>query len=301
MRKLNVKHLLILILVPLILVAGLLTLILYPRVKETKKDYVATYNIDYSDINALDVDIHSKAYLLIRLNDFKALYGEKYDSVIYPASLAKVMTLDTCVNRFNDLDATSHVTQEQYNNLIEQNASLAGIIPYKEYSLKDLLYYLVLPSGADAAEAISNYFEDNGMNLVDEMNKRAEELGLSNSHFTNPTGLHDDNMYTNLKDLSIIYIDAIKNDVAKEILKTTYSKEYRLYSTIYSLSNRNDDIEVFGGKTGFTDEAHQNIIIFYEADNRSYILLLAGANGDPGKGEHFHYDDANKILDYLYN
>lgn len=300
MRKLNIKHLLIIILIPLI-VAGTLIFILYPRVSETKKDYIVTHNVDYSDIDELDVDLYSKTYLLIRLNDYKALYGEKYDSVIYPASLVKVMTLDTCVNRFSDLDATSYVSQEQYNSLIEQNASLAGLIPFKEYSLRDLLYYLVLPSGADAADAISNYFKDNGMDLVEEMNKRCEELGLTNSHFTNPTGLHDDNMYTTLKDLSIIYMDAIKNVDAKAILKTTYSKDYGLYSTIYPLTNRTDDIQVFGGKTGFTDEAHQNIIFFYEVDNRSYILLLAGAPGDPGKGEHFHIDDANKILDYLYN
>ena len=300
MRKLNIKHLLIIILIPLIVI-GTLVFIFYPRVSETKKDYEVTYTIDYSDINAMDLSLYSRSYLLIRLNDYKALYGEKYDNVIYPASLTKVLAMDTCVNRFPDLTDTSYVSQEQYNNLIEQNASLAGLVPYKEYTLKDLLYYLVLPSGADAAEAISNYFNDHGMDLVEEMNKRCEELGLTNSHFTNPTGLHDENMYTTLKDLSLIYIDALKNDEAKAILKTTYSSEYGLYSTTYPLVSRNDGVTVFGGKTGYTDEAHQNIIVFYEVDNRSYILLLAGAPGNPGRGEHFHYDDVNSIIEYLYN
>lgn len=300
MRRLNVKHLLILLLIPIILI-GVIVFIFFPRVSDTKKDYVVTYNIDYSDIDELDLSLYSRSYLLIRLNDFKALYGEKYDNVIYPASLTKVLAMDTCVNRFSDLMDTSYVSQEQYNNLIEQNASLAGLVPFKEYTLKDLLYYLVLPSGADAAEAISNYFKDNGMDLVEEMNKRCEELGLSNSHFTNPTGLHDDDMYTTLKDLSLIYIDALKNPTSKEVLKTTISPEYGLYSTTYPLVSRNDGVIFYGGKTGYTDEAHQNIIVFYDIDDRSYILLLAGAPGNPGRGEHYHYDDVNSIIEYLYN
>lgn len=300
MRRLNIKHLLIIIIVPLLII-GILVYLLLPRVSDTNNDYVVEYNIDYSYIDTLDINLHSKSYLLIRLNDYKALYGEKYDSLIYPASLTKVLTLDTCVNRFDNLDDTSFFTQEQYNDLIEQNASLAGLIAYKEYSLRDLLYYLVLPSGADAACALSNYFEDHNMNLIEEMNKRCAELGLQNSNFTNPTGLHNDNMYTTLKDLAIIYLDTIKNDTAKSILKTNYSKEYSLYSTTYPLSNRTDGVIVYGGKTGYTEEAHQNIIVFYEADNRSYMLLLAGAAGNPGLGEHFHIDDANLIFDYLYN
>lgn len=300
-RRVNKKHLLIVILVPLIFIGLIVMGIIISNNADTKNEYTVTYDIDYSEIETLDIDLHSKSYLLIRLNDLKALYGEKYNSVIYPASLTKVLTMDTCVNRANSLEETSYVTQDQYNSLISENASLAGLIPFKEYSLKDLLYYLVLPSGADAGEAISNYFESKGMDLVDEMNKRCSELGLENSHFTNPTGLHNDNMYTTLKDLSLIYFDAIKNDIAKDILKTSYSEEYRLYSTVYPLSNRSDGIVVFGGKTGFTDEAHQNIIVFFEAKNRSYMLLLAGAPGNPGLGEHYHFDDVNLILDYLYN
>ena len=296
------RRLIILVIILLALLTGVFFYIKYRLENgDTKKDYVVSRNIDYSGIDELDVDLYSRAYLLIRLNDLKALYGEKYDNVLYPASLTKVLTMDTLLYNFSDLYDTSSLTQEQYNNLIYENASIAGLVPYKEYSLHDLLYYLVLPSGADAAVAIENYFESKGMNLVDEMNKRCVALNLSNSQFTNPTGLHDDLMYTTLKDLSLIYLDALKYDVGKDILKTTYSSEFNLYSTLYSLSNRNDNINIFGGKTGYTEEANQNIIIFYEADNRSYILLMAGASGNEGARGNYHFKDANIVLDYLYN
>lgn len=259
-------------------------------------------SVDYSEIETLNLDLHSKGYLLIRLNDFKALYGEKYDRIMYPASLTKVVTMNTVLNTIENLDDTSYFTKEQYTELIKQNASVAGLTPNANYSIKDLLYYLILPSGADAAIALENYFQKNGLNLIDEMNKRCSELGLEKSHFTNSTGLHDDNLYTTLKDLSIVYIDTLNNNLGKQILKTTYSSQLDLYSSFYSLTaNRDDDILIYGGKTGYTDESRQDIIIFYEADNRSYILLLYGADGNPGRGEKYHFDDANMILDYLYN
>lgn len=297
------RRLIILIVLFVLIIVGLIfgvKAIFFNEKSDDKNVYVLK-DVDYRSIDELDLDLYSRSYLLIRLNDYKALYGKKYDSPIYPASLTKVVAMDTLLSLFSDLSDTSSLTQEQYNNLISENASLAGLVPYREYRLIDLLYYLVLPSGADAAVAIENYFESKGLNLVDEMNKRCNDLGLKDSHFTNPTGLHDDDMYTTLKDLSLIYIDCLKFKEGKDVLKTAYKGEYYLYSTLYPLVNRGDEVIVYGGKTGYTDEAHQNIIVFYEAYNRSYILLLAGAFGDEGAGAHYHYKDVNTIFEYLYN
>ena len=278
------------------------TYVFFFNKKEEVSEYTYSTSVDYSNVKELDLDLHSRGYLLIRLNDYKALYGKRYDNIFYPASLTKVVALNTILNRISNLEDTSYVTQKQYDDFILEGASLSGIAIGKDYSLKDLLYYLVLPSGADAGAALENYFEWNGSNLVEEMNMRCKELGVESSHFTNPTGLHDDNLYTTLKDLAVIYIDTLKYDVGKNILKTSFSSEYNIYSTLYKLANnRNDDITIFGGKTGFTPEAGQNIIFFYEVDNKSYMLMLYGADGDGLSGESLHFEDANKVLDYLYN
>lgn len=299
-RKHRYFRLIILLILLFVLVLSFLFIFIFKE-DDSIEEFIVDNNIDYSRIDELDIDLYSRAYLLIRLNDGKALYGDKYDSVIYPASLTKVLTMNTLLSCFSDLDDVSSFSTSQYYELINENASMGGLVPEKMYSLNDLLYYLILPSGADAALAISNYFDSKGLNLVDEMNKRCEELHLSSSFFTNPTGLHDDNMYTSLKDLSLIYIDTLKYDVGKKVLKTAYNSDFDLYSTLFSITNRDDNIVIFGGKTGYTDEAHQNIIIFYEADNRSYILLLANADGNASNGTHYHFEDVNTILDYLYN
>ena len=291
----------IVIFISLIIIVGTTFFFLFNK-EEKISEYAYSTNIDYSNVKELDIDLYSRGYLLVRLNDFKALYGKRYDNIFYPASLTKVVALNTVLNRCSNLEDTSHIEQVQYDSLWDEGASLYGLTIDEEYSIKDLLYYLVLPSGADAGVALENYFEKNGSSLVEEMNMRCKELGIEGSHFTNPTGLHDDNLYTTLKDLAVIYIDTLKYDVGKDVLKTSFSSEYNLYSTLYKLANnRDDDITIFGGKTGFTPEAGQNIIFFYEVDNKSYMLMLYGADGNGLSGESLHFEDANKVLDYLYN
>ena len=71
-------------------------------------------------------------------------------------------------------------------------------------------------------------------------------------------------------------------------------------STLKALK-RDDNIKTYGGKTGFTGEAGENIMILYSCDNRSYMLILANADGNPYLGQNYHFNDVNKIFNYLYN
>lgn len=259
--------------------------------------------INYDDYEEFDFSLYSKSYLLMRLNDFKVLYGKNIDDIFYPASLTKVLTLDTVVSEFDDYDDTSNFSYDDYVELINENASLAYLENDKDYSIEDLLYGLILPSGADAGKAIDNYFNSHDLDLVEQMNKKVKSLGLTNSHFTNYAGLHDDELYTSLNDYSKIVIDTLLNDSAKKVLKTfDYYLEdgTHLYSTLRTLE-RDDEIITYGGKTGFTDEAGENILILYKYKNRSYMLILANAPGNPYAGERYHFDDVNKIFNNLYN
>ena len=89
----------------------------------------------------------------------------------------------------------------------------------------------------------------------------------------------------------------------KEILKTMYAevKDKDYHSTLEVLEDRDDDIKVYGGKTGFTLEAGMNIMTLYEADNRSYLLILANAEGSPYVGARSNIDDVNNVMNFLYN
>lgn len=267
--------------------------------------------LDYSEMKEFDFDLYSNQYMLVRLNDFKVLYGKDLDDRFYPASLTKVMTLNAALSTSTNYEETSTLSYEEYWALIKDDASVAGLYPGKEQTLNDLFYELILPSGADAAEALDNYSVDKtGKDLVTIMNEKVNELGLNNSSFSNTTGLDDQNLYTSLNDYYKIVLDTIKNPTGKKVLKTLKypfnnhlpDVDDTLVHTIIkydNISNRNDGVTILGGKTGYTPKAGQNVVILYTHNNRSYMLILAGATGK--SSEHTNIKDANTILNYLYN
>lgn len=269
--------------------------------EEKHVDLNTINNFNYDDISTFDFDLHSQEYLLFRVSDLKLMYSKDADKKIYPASLTKLMTLDTVLNYVNDLSETSSITNEQFWDLIAQDASVAYLKTDYEYSLKDLLYALVLPSGADAAVALENYFARNDMDLIEQMNVQLKKLECNDTNFVNTTGLHDDNHYTTLNDLLKIVMDVLSFDEGRKLLETTSYKtedSIRLSSTLRVI--KNNKAQILGGKTGFTDESGQSVIVLYKAKNRSYILMIANAMGDPYNDEFWHFEDTLEIIDRLY-
>lgn len=261
-------------------------------------DDVYSDELNYNDMSSLNLDLSSDKYMLVRLNDMKVLYGDKVNEKFYPASLAKVVTMDALLNNIDDVNDTSYYSNEQYNMLIAENASIAGLRTNKEYTLEELLYALILPSGADAALALENYCELNNIDLITQMNELKNKLKLNDSNFTNTTGLHDDLLYTTLNDYAKIVVDTIKYETGKKILKSLKfeGEEVNFISSLTSLQD-NYYVEVYGGKTGFTYEAGLNLCVLYEQKNRSYLLLLANADGE--YREHNNLKDALKIFEFL--
>ncbi len=305
-RRIRIGRLLFLIGILLVILVGCILILINILDKEEVFDKDIEINeLNYDDMQTLDLDLHSKRYMLVCLNDFKVLYGSGIDEKIYPASLTKVVTLDTVVKYANSLDDTSKISNEDYYELIEENASLAYLKVNEDYSLLDLLYALVLPSGGDAGRALENYFSNNNLNLIDLMNENMNSIGCTSSNFTNSTGLHNDNLYTTLDDYAKLVIDTLNNSTAKKILKSyTYTLDDGLTvkSTLSYLENYFDDIEIYGGKTGFTGQAGENIMILYTVNNRSFLLILSGAEGNPYiEGENYHIIDAISVLKYLYS
>ena len=290
----------------LVITAGIF---LYYIINNQKQEVVFDINdlhineVDHSEAKTFDVELNAENYLLMRLNDFKVLYEKGNDKQIYPASLTKILTMDTILKMCDDLNETTSFTNKQREQLIEENASLAYLDPDEEYTIDETLYALVLPSGADAAVSLENYASSKGKNLVDEMNNLCSSLNLTKSHFTNTTGLHDENLQTSLNDFSEIVIDTILEEEGLKILSTsekTIKDDVKLKSTLRSLCDRKDNVYVHGGKTGYTPEAGTNLLVLYEVNNRSYLLVLANAPGNPYVDGYKTIEDAENIFNYLY-
>lgn len=257
----------------------------------------ANPNADYSAPVSVSVDsasVKSKNALLICLNNNDILFDKKSTERAYPASITKAMTVLVALEQFNNYNDTLVITQETYDYLAAQDASMAKLPIGEEITVQDLIYGTFMPSGAEAAVTLAIGAAGSEKNYVDLMNKKAAELGMKNTNFTNVTGLHHDEQYTTCQDIAILLKAALKNDMFKKIFTTqTYTtKAYRGYpngltfvSTVFNfLDGRQPDnsITILGGKTGYTSKAGLCLASLASSSDspNEYILITLGAPGN---------------------
>ena len=254
-------------------------------------------------INALELNISSESAILYNLDSGEVLYEKNSDEVRQIASLTKIMTALVTIENVDNLDKQVILTKEDFAGLIEANAVQAGFTNGEVVTYKDLLYGLLLPSGADAAKAIARNVGGTEENFINKMNEKAKELNLKNTKFSTVIGLDDKNNYSTAKEVSIIFKEALKNKTFKEIITT---KEYQtsdgkltFKSTIQSNAKRYEiDIPyVLGGKTGTTNGAGLCLATIAKANDVNYMLVTLGALYDK-KAPH-NIEDAKIVYDYF--
>ncbi len=187
---------------------------------------------------------------------------------------------------------------------------MAGFCEGETVTVRDLLYGILLPSGADACAAISMRVAGSEESFVNLMNQKAAELGLTGTHFSNCTGLHSEDHYMTCKDMALLFETAIQNPTFKEIITAHdytcpaddyYPEGLYFSSTMFkSLTSENlsNGAVIMGGKTGTTDEAGYCLTSFAQYNNEIYILVTSGAMMDD-TGEHYNIADACSIYGAL--
>ncbi len=257
---------------------------------------------DLYSYNTLDIEVNSANYLIAKVDSdgLRTLYAYGEDEQIYPASLTKVMTMMVALDYTYDIDTELTVTSDDLAGLIAANASVAGLSVGDTITIKEALYGLILESGADCANLLKRYVEEQGYDFIELMNEKASDLGMTSTHFANVTGLHDDENYTTLSDLSKLFRYAINNDNAYAVLTTMYFEEggYYFESTLSSLDDDGTDtFSILGGKTGFIYESHLNIFAIVESDEGEiYFIIMAGADEQGEDGYSSHYADVKDIV-----
>ena len=125
---------------------------------------------------------------------------------IYPASMTKIMTALVALNSGYDLSTPVTITSAMVEGLAEANASIVGYYIGDTPTMMDLLYGTILPSGADAVNALAYTIAGSIDSYVNMMNQEAQKLGMNDTHFVTPTGLHDDNHYSTCRDIAILQL-----------------------------------------------------------------------------------------------
>lgn len=245
--------------------------IVYPHTTENTQEFSESFDAKYAVI----IDTEENEIVACR----------SYNSRMYPASLTKVMTLIVAVENIDDLSETVTITDDMIAPMIAVDASRVGFAVGETPTLEQVLYGMILPSGADAALAAAEYVAGSEEAFVILMNEKAEKMGLKSTHFTNVVGLHDENHYSTAEDMALILAYAIQNETCREIL-STYQYEIPpteqnsdgilLTSTLFSrmYGDEMPGVVINGGKTGYTDAAGNCIATFAEANGKTYITVL---------------------------
>ena len=210
---------------------------------------------------------------------------------MYPASMTKVMTLLVACEHITNLSEKLEITQDIVDYVKKEGASNCGFKAGEQVTMLDLLYGLILPSGADAALALVRRIAGSEEQFVALMNQKAQQLGISaTTHFTNCTGLYNDNHYSTAEDMAIIMRAAAQNSVAATILTTrSYTTQANNKRTTgLSFSNlflKRIDTQTTGGqvnfaKTGYVAKAGNCAVSYFTAaSGRHYICVTGKTSG----------------------
>lgn len=147
------------------------------------------------------------------------VYAKNLYERLYPASTTKILTAYIALKYCDDLDAMVTVSENAVNQA--SDSSVCNLKAGDVIRLRDLLYGLMLRSGNDAAVAIAEYISGDVDSFAALMNQEAAAMGATRSHFVNPNGLPDENHYTCVYDMYLIFSNAVKNDTFVSIIGTT--------------------------------------------------------------------------------
>lgn len=156
--------------------------------------------------------------VLVQTDTGRIVASKNSDQRINPASMTKVMTLLVACEHITNLDDPVTITQDEIDYAYTNGCTRAGFVAGEQTTVRNLLFGLILPSGADAAVALARYIGGTDENFVAMMNTKAAELGLQNTHFANCVGLTDPAHYTTCEDMAVIMTAAVTNPTAFGVL-----------------------------------------------------------------------------------
>lgn len=265
---------------------------------------VQNTDIDTNDIPNWPVgpDVKAKAAFLMEANSGIVLYAKNIHEHMYPASTTKMMTALLAAENCK----MDEVVKFSYDAVfsLEPGSSNIGIDPGQAMPMEECLYGIMVASANEVANAVGEHVSGSMEEFVNFMNKRAEEMGLKDTHFMNANGLHDDNHYTSAYDLAMIANEFFKNDYLCKI-GSTPSHHFVPTSTQpddFYVRNKhkliNGDIPysgIKGGKTGYTSISGETLVTCAEKEGMKLICVVMNEESPE------QFNDTVKLFDFGFS
>ncbi len=257
--------------------------------------------------NRVNFDIVSNNVAVLDIQTGLFIYGKNPEEKVFPASTTKLMTALLLIENTEDFDKERiHFTTEAVSNM-EFGAVTIGMNNGDTLSVRDALYALLLASANEVANAIAINVSGSVEEFGKLMTKRAKELGATNTNFTNPSGLHDDDHYSTAKDMALIMAEISKYDIFTEIASTvSYDiAPTETYKNTRHVRNTNKLIKessmyfnplVQGSKTGYTSMAGFNLCTYSKNDDGVELVISTLNSTNDGR-----FIDTNNLIEYAYN
>ena len=245
---------------------------------ESRGSKVAVVSKEKADNNDYP---EAKEVLLVNNTKNKVIVSQKVFDQAYPASTTKIMTALLTLENLN----LSQVVTIKHDITFPDGAAVAiHLKKGDKITVEALLNALIIMSANDAAVALGEAVAGSEANFVKMMNRRAKELGATNTHFANSSGLPDDNHYSSARDMALIFREGLKNETFRTVVgtpdyiiqPTNMNSQQRILHTHHPMFAPESGFYYegcIGGKTGTTVAAGHTLVTGVTRDNTTYIAV----------------------------
>jgi len=251
-------------------------------------------------------DIIAETAIVIDAETFDIYFDKKRHRQMNPASITKLMTALLVLEEKSLTDTLTF--SENAVKSLEYGSSSIGIRVEETLTIDQAMHGLLLMSANETANALAEDIGGTVDHFVKAMNDKAIEMGLLNTHFSNPHGLYDSQHYISAYDMAIITSEIIQSDTFMSIMgtsmyqihETNKCEEIRYLAQQHKMLNDKNDMRIYrddviAGKVGYTSESGHTLVTVASNGERTLIVVIMNSNGKD------QYTDTEKLIDHGYN
>lgn len=258
------------ILISLIAVGGLILIVSF---KLPLEETVSTHKTLVKDVNA-------QSAIVMERSSRRVLFEKNINKRLLPASISKILSTITAI-KLMDLD--HYVVVD--SSILKATGSRIYLEVGEIIQIRDLLYGMMLQSGNDASLVVAKAYSGVEEDFIIAMNELAQEIGMRNSLFNNPTGLDEGECnYSSAYDMALLMAYAMENQTFRKITKTKVHRFVTVDGKSYVFFNKHrliqEEPDVIGGKTGYTKKAGRTLVTVFQQDEMELIVVTFDAHGD---------------------
>lgn len=249
----------------------------------------------YSDLPVLNDGakypiLSSQSVMVVDLVSGVTLYEKDPNKPLLPASTTKILTALVALDTYEP-------EQVLKVGKISVEGQKMGLVAGEEIKFIDLLNGLLIYSANDAAEVLAQNHTGGRALFVGLMNKKVKDLGLTNSHFTNPVGLDDGAQYSTTRDLVVVAKYALQNQTFAEIVgtkeKVVKSADGRFIHRLVNTNKLLGNVDgVMGVKTGWTENARENLVTYVDRNGRKIMTVVLGSSD--------RFGETKELIEWIY-